>query len=130
MLKAKTKIIRVAGKLKEIVTVRDEKGKVIQKIINPLMIEFYPRDLMQVIVGSAILAVPVAFTEETWNLGQSLPLINVIGVFAISLMFISSFVYYNFYRNNIKGHIRQFIKRVGLIYFVSFFGFVLYIYVL
>ena len=122
MSKTKTEreVIRVGGKLKEIVTVEDDKGKILHKIISPLMVEFYPRDLMQVIIGSAILAIPVAFTEETWNLGSTLPLFNVLSIMAISLIFISTFVYYNFYRNNIKGHKDEFVKRVLSIYFVSF----------
>ncbi|MBT3464755.1 hypothetical protein HN451_07205, partial [archaeon] len=41
-LETKRKIIRVDGRLREIITVFDNKGKILQKIINPVMIEFYP----------------------------------------------------------------------------------------
>ena len=98
-LKSKREVVKVAGRLREIVTVLDEKGKVVHKIMNPLMIEFRPRDVMQIIVGATILAVPVAFTEETWKLGESLPLFNVISLALVSFLFIAAFVYYNYYRN-------------------------------
>ena len=118
--KIKREVIRVAGKLKEVVSVKDEAGKVIHKMVNPLMVEFYTRDLLQIIVGASILAIPVAFTEETWNLGQTMPLLNVGLIFLISLTFISAFVFYNFYRGKIKNHKKEFLKRVLSIYFVSF----------
>jgi uncharacterized membrane protein len=118
-VKTKRDVVRVSGKLKEIVTVLDESGKVVHKMISPLMVEFYPRDLMQIIVGSTILAIPVAFTEETWNLGESLPMANVLGILGLSVIFIGAFVYYNFYRSNFKEHKKEFIKRIISIYFVS-----------
>ncbi len=117
----KKEVIRVGGKLKEIVFVSDEKGKLLHKIISPLMVEFYARDLIQVMVGSSLLAIPVAFTEETWRLGESLPLMKVFGLMILSLFFISVFVYYNFYKSeHIRKHLNQFIKRVLLTYFLSF----------
>jgi uncharacterized membrane protein len=74
---------------------------------------------MQVIVGASILAVPVAFTEETWTLGSQLPLRNVVGLSAVSMLFIALFVYFNFYRFNFKGHVFEYCKRVVAIYLVS-----------
>ncbi len=118
-LKTKRDIITVAGRLREIVTVKDEGGKVIHKIMNPLMIEFKPRDVMQIIVGASILAVPVAFTEETWRLGETLPLINIFSITILSLLFISAFVYYNYYRNGMKEHYTEFFKRTVSVYFIS-----------
>ncbi len=119
-LQTKRKIIRVDGKLREIITVFDTKGKVLQRIVNPVMLEFYPRDLVQVIVGASILAVPVAFTEETWKLGETLPLLNIILLLLLSIVFISSFVYYNYYRNKMKEHRNQFFKRIFSTYVMSF----------
>ena len=115
------KLVRIAGKLKEIVTVKDVAGRVLQKIVHPVMVEFYPRDLIQVIVGATILAIPVAFTEETWNLGEKLPIGNVLLLALLSLLFISIFVYYNYYRaQNIREYLDEFIKRAALTYVASF----------
>lgn len=112
-------IKRIGGYLHRVVPVVDATGKVLNYTLKPLMIEFKPRDVMQVVVGASLLSVPVAFTEETWVLGQELPLENVIGLSALSILFIGLFVYYNFYRFNFKGHGLEFVKRINGIYFIS-----------
>jgi uncharacterized membrane protein len=119
-LKTQRQTIRVAGRLKEVVTVRDEKGTILHKLMSPIMVEFYARDVMQVVVGATILAIPVAFTEETWNLGMSLPLGNVLAILGVSLVFIASFVYYNFYKGRMHGNKDEFVKRVVSTYVISF----------
>lgn len=119
--KLETTIKRIGGYLHRVVPVFDSAGKIINYTLSPLMVEFRPRDLMQVVVGASILAVPVAFTEETWKLGESLPTKNVLMLSAISLLFISGFVYFNFYRYNLKEHVFQFFKRTLAIYLFSLF---------
>lgn len=117
--KPETKVKRIGGYLHHVIPVFDSAGKIINYSLTPLMVEFRPRDLMQVIVGAAILAVPVAFTEETWNLGESLPMKNTLLLSVLSLLFIAGFVYFNFYRYNFKEHVFEFLKRVICIYFFS-----------
>lgn len=117
--KSKREFIRVGGFLREIITVYDKTGKVIHKAITPLMLEFRPRDAMQIIVGATILAIPIGFTEEVWNLGETLPLGNVLGLGAISILFLSLFVYYNYYRRNFRGHEIEFTKRVVATYIMT-----------
>lgn len=119
-LEAKRKIVRVAGRLREIVTVKDDKGNILQKVMRPLMLEFYPRDIVQVIVGATLLAVPVAFTEEVWNLGASLPLANALMILGLSVAFIAVFVYFNYYKNDVKQHWQHFLKRIVATYLFSF----------
>lgn len=95
-----------------------EMRKMFNLIRHPL--EFRPRDVMQLIVGAAILAVPVGFTEETWRLGDTLPIGNIFGLLAISLIFISLFVYYNYYRHHFEEQWDECIKRVISTYLVAF----------
>jgi uncharacterized membrane protein len=110
---------RIGGYLHRVVPIRDATGKVLNYTLKPLMIEFKPRDVMQVVVGASLLSIPVAFTEETWVLGAELPLLNVIGLSALSLLFIGLFVYYNFYRFSFRGHALEFMKRVLGTYVIS-----------
>ncbi len=117
--KPKISVRRVGGYLHRVVPIVDSAGKVLNYALSPLMVEFRPRDLMQVIVGASILAVPVAFTEETWNLGATLPLNNVVGLSALSLLFIALFVYFNFYRFAFRGQAVEYCKRVISIYIFS-----------
>lgn len=117
--KMDTKIKRIGGYLHRVVPIFDNAGKIINYSLTPLMVEFRPRDLMQVIVGASILAVPVAFTEETWKLAEILPLKNVISLSALSLFFIASFVYFNFYRFTFKKHVIEYFKRIIAVYILS-----------
>ncbi|TMM53174.1 DUF2391 family protein [Maribacter algarum] len=112
-------IKRIGGYLHRIVPIADKSGEIISYALKPLMLEFKPRDIMQVIIGSALLAIPVSLTEEAWNLGKSLPIINVSIIAIISLILVSVFVYFNFYRVTLKGYVTDYIKRVLGTYIIS-----------
>lgn len=112
-------IKRIGGYLHRVVPIMDASGKVLSYALKPLMVEFRPRDLFQVIVGASILAIPVAFTEETWDLGEKLPLNNVLMLGGLSIVFIACFVFFNFYRFTFKDHRFEYIKRVFATYVVS-----------
>jgi len=115
----KTTIERIGGYLHRVVPIADKSGEIISYALKPLMVEFKPRDLIQVAVGSAILAVPMALTEEGWNLGRDLSLNRILVLSFLSVLFISVFVFYNFYRHNFKGHVLSFFKRVIGTYLIS-----------
>lgn len=112
-------IKRIGGYLHKVVPISDKSGKVINYVLKPFMVEFKPRDVFQVIVGAALLAVPVALSEEAWDLGERLPLQNVLLLALLSMFFISSFVYFNTYRFNLKGNTFEYIKRVVCTYLLS-----------
>ncbi|MCR9290946.1 MAG: DUF2391 family protein [Bacteroidetes bacterium] len=113
-------IKRIGGYLHRVVPIADKSGEIISYALKPLMLEFKPRDIMQVIIGSALLAIPVSLTEEAWNLGESLPIINVSIIAMVSLILVSVFVYFNFYKVTLKGYVIDFIKRVLGTYLISF----------
>ena len=119
-VKVKKEVIRLNGHLHEITT-HSHKGKILHKVVTPLMVEFHPRDLLQIMIGATILAIPVGFTEETWNLGEILPLSNVLTILGVSILFIATFVYYNYYKHQaLRKHWGEYIKRVIATYVVSF----------
>jgi len=117
--KVKYTIKRIGGYLHKIVPIVDNTGKVIQTVISPLMVELKPKDILQIIVGATILAIPVGLTEETWILAQQLKMRNVLLLGFVSISFISLFVYFNFYRFHLKGYFLEYIKRVIAIYGLS-----------
>lgn len=111
---------RIGGYLYKVVPIMDDAAdKVIDYALTPLMVELRARDVMQIIIGASILAIPVGLTEEAWNLGKEMPMPNVLGLMFVSLFFLSSFIYYNFYRFNLRAHWFSFIKRVLTTYIVS-----------
>lgn len=114
-----TTIKRIGGYLHRVVPIADKSGKIISYALNPLMLEFKPRDIMQVIIGSALLAIPVSLTEEAWNLGETLPISNVLMIAIISIVLISVFVYFNFYKVTLKGYVFDFMKRIIGTYLIS-----------
>ncbi|MGF1483454.1 MAG: DUF2391 family protein [Opitutales bacterium] len=115
----KASLKRINGILQSVTPLVDEAGRVVQWAVSPVMVEFKLKDLLQILVGSSLLAVPVAFTEETWNLGERLPLANVLLLGFISLLIIGAFVYYTFYRVGFRQHFFEYLKRVIAIYGVS-----------
>jgi len=52
-----------------------KKRDVFQKLLH---LEFQLKDVLQVMIGASILSIPVGFTEETWYLGETLPMANII----------------------------------------------------
>ncbi|MCA9400756.1 MAG: DUF2391 family protein [Candidatus Omnitrophica bacterium] len=115
----KFSIKRIGGYLHKVVPIVDGTGKIINNIITPFQVELKPRDILQIIVGAYILAVPVAFTEEVWVLSEQLPIKNVLIIIGISVLFISMFIYYNMYRYALKGNVFEFIKRIVATYGLS-----------
>ena len=118
--KPKTSVQRIGGYLHKVIPIVDSTGKIISHAVSPLKVELRKRDIMQVLVAASILSVPVAFTEETWILGQEMALANVILLGAISIVFIALHVYFNFYRRYLKGNVSEYVKRVIAIYVLSF----------
>lgn len=125
--KAKFTIKRIGGYLHKVTNVVDGTGKVIQSIVTPFQVELKPRDIFQMVVGSYLLCVPVAFTEEVWILSAELPMKNIYYVGGISVFFISCFVYFNTYRYNLKEHVFDFLKRVIATYGVSLLSVALFL---
>jgi len=117
--KVEIKRLGRGGYLHSIIPILDSSGKVIQRVVKPLMVELRIRDVIQIIVGASLLAIPMAYTEETWQLGARLPNSNVIGIAVLSVLFIAIFVYVNFYRFYLKGYLFEYVKRVIVIYLLS-----------
>lgn len=112
-------IKRIGGYLHKIVEIKDVSGKIINTIVSPFMVELKPKDVLQIIVGATILALPVGLTEETWILAQELSFRNVMLLGVLSILFIALFVYFNFYRFNLKKYFFQYLKRVVATYGLS-----------
>ncbi len=115
----KSEIQRINGYLKEVITFLDATGKPIHQVINPVMVELKPRDVLQLFVGSFLIAAPLSFTEEIWTLSKDLPDRNALALVSISLVVVISFIFFNFYRYRMKGHVIEFIKRVVATYLIA-----------
>lgn len=125
-----TEIQRINGYLKEVVTFLDDSGKPMGHVINPLMVELKPRDISQIFVGAFLVASPLCFTEEVWNLSETLKFTNIYYLITASIITVTCFVYFNFYRFKLKGNVVEFIKRIFAIYFVTTLSVVLVLFLI
>lgn len=115
----KTETKRVNGYLKEVITFFDSSGKPISQVVNPLMVELKPRDVLQIFVGAFLIAAPLSFTEEVWQLSISLKRANVYALGGISIVTVTLFIHLNFYRYKLRGHFLDFFKRVLATYLIT-----------
>jgi uncharacterized membrane protein len=90
------------------------------KVMESSKTKFGVKHILQAIVGATLLAIPIGFTEETWRLGETLPLWNIVVLLIISLFFIAIFVYRNFSRNVPNFYWIDMVKRIVVIYILSF----------
>ncbi|MEM7578015.1 MAG: DUF2391 family protein [Planctomycetota bacterium] len=110
---------RLNGHLHRVTPVFDEAGKLLHWATQPVMVEFKPRDIAQVVVGSTILAVPMILSDETIRTAGELTATRIGVVALVSVSFVAAFAYFNFYRTLIKGQVLNFLKRVVLTYVVT-----------
>jgi uncharacterized membrane protein len=111
---------RIGEYLHKVSPLLDESGKVVQYVTSPLMVELHNRDVLQIIVGATLFAIPVGFTQEVWDLGQQLSMGRILTLAAFSIISIAIFVYLNFYRNLLRRYWGQYVKRVVVIYGIAF----------
>lgn len=81
--------------------------------------KFHVKDLSEIIVGSVLLAFPVAVTEEVWNLGKELSGLSSIIIVVASMVFIAWFCYHAYYQSTLKTHWQEFLLRITAVYIVT-----------
>lgn len=126
----KTEVKRINGYLKEVTTFFDSSGQPISHLMNPLMVELKPRDVLQIFVGAFLVASPLCFTEEIWSLSVSLSNTKVFSLGLVSFVTVTAFIYFNFYRFKLKGHIVSFLKRVLATYLITASSVILLLYLI
>ncbi len=114
-------IQRLDGQLYEILTIKDDNGNPVQTFEIPLKVELKLQDVMEIIVGASILAVPVAFTEEVWNMGDQLHWYNVLMLILVCLFFMGGFIYFKSYRKHLDMYKGEFYKRVFSTFLLAVF---------
>lgn len=76
-------------------------------------------DVVQIIIGAFTIAVPISFTEEVWEIAETLPLLNLSLTVALSIFFLSLYAYQNVFQGNIKSRILVFVFRILVAYFAT-----------
>lgn len=118
MKKINSELKRVNGYLKEVVTIFDASGKPVSQVLNPVMVELKSRDIFQLLAGSFIIASPLCFTEEVWKLSEEMSNEGAMLIGVVSFVLITCYIYFNFYRNRLRGFVAEFVKRVLATYVI------------
>ena len=80
---------------------------------------FNLEDAGQIFVGAFALAVPISFSVEAWQLGESLPTANLALLFLLSCLFLSIYAFESVYQRNINGRVTEFISRIVIAYILT-----------
>lgn len=87
------------------------------KIANWL--SFNLEDASQIAIGAFALAVPVSFSEEAWRLGETLPFLNLLLLFLLSVFFLSFYAYESVFQGKIKYRALVFGFRIVIAYVIA-----------
>jgi uncharacterized membrane protein len=82
-------------------------------------ISFNLEDASQVAIGAFALAVPISFSEEAWQLGETLPVVNLLAIFILSIFFLGLFAFGSVFQGNIKYRVPVFLWRIAIAYIVA-----------
>jgi len=115
-----SRVHRVDGRLHLVHHVTDDKGNSIATVTGPLKVEFRLEDLGQLVAGACVMALPVALTEEVWNLGETLSIGRALLILGFSILVLAGFIWGLFYGNRIVEFRGHFLKRAVSAYMVTF----------
>ncbi|WP_372751930.1 DUF2391 family protein [Labilibaculum sp.] len=76
-------------------------------------------DVIQVLVGSSALTIPVAFSEESWRLSETLPPFNLLVIFLLSLFFINIYSFQGIFQGQVKHRLSHFLFRTLIDYGIT-----------
>jgi uncharacterized membrane protein len=76
-------------------------------------------DIGQISIGAFVLAVPISFSEEAWNIGGTLPFPNLVMVFLLSIGFLALFAYQSVFQGRVIHRLIVFIIRIMIAYSIA-----------
>jgi len=76
-------------------------------------------DIAQIIIGAAVLAVPISFSEEAWVSAITLPLPNLLLVVLLSFGFLTLYSYQSLFQASVKNRLFIFVFRICLAYLLT-----------
>ncbi|MGB7997104.1 MAG: DUF2391 family protein [Photobacterium halotolerans] len=82
--------------------------------------KFNAEDLGQIVIGAFALGVPISFSEEAWQLSESLPLLNLSVLVVLTLAFMGLYAYQSMFGQNIRKRVPVFLARVLGAYLITY----------
>jgi uncharacterized membrane protein len=84
-----------------------------------MKLTFNSEDASQIFVGAFAIAVPTAFSQDAWLLGETLPIKNLIMLLVLSLIFLAGYTYESVFQRNIKARKLLFFARIIIAYIIT-----------
>ncbi|RXJ97415.1 hypothetical protein CRV00_00850 [Malaciobacter molluscorum] len=82
-------------------------------------LRFNLEDISQLIIGAFALCVPICFSQEAWNIAETLPELNLILLAILTIFFLSFYVYGSIFQSNIKSRFLVFLFRIIIAYLIT-----------
>jgi uncharacterized membrane protein len=76
-------------------------------------------DIGQITIGAFVLAVPISFSEEAWNFGETLHFPNLVLLFILSLGFLALYAHQSVFQGRIVHRHMVFILRIIIAYIIA-----------
>jgi len=76
-------------------------------------------DISQIVIGASVMAIPIAFSEELWEFGETLPTFNIIMLAILSIAIQFFYTYFSIFEGKEKRHF-NIVFRVCLNYILTF----------
>ena len=80
---------------------------------------FNSEDASQIAIGAFSLAMPIAFSQEAWDMAISLPWYNILLLAVLSIFFLSHYTYFSLFQGIVRHRISSYIIRVALAYMIT-----------
>jgi uncharacterized membrane protein len=100
--------------------VTDENGNKMATVTGPLKVEFRLQDLVQLVAGACVMAMPIALTEEVWNLGEALSIGRTLLILIFSIFSLAAFIWGLFCGKHIMEFRWHFLRRAVSAYLITF----------
>ena len=97
--------------------------------MNTIFEKINLEDISQIVIGAAVMAIPIAFSEELWEFGETLPAFNIFLLVIISLIIQLFYTYFSLFQGREKRY-SLIVFRVLLNYALTFMTVAIILFVL
>lgn len=77
-------------------------------------------DVSQIVIGASVMAIPIAFSEELWRFGETLPSFNLTLLVLLSFIIQTLYIYSSLFQGKEKSTL-LIVSRVIINYIITFF---------
>lgn len=77
---------------------------------------FNAEDASQIVIGALAVSMPIAFTQEAWEMARTLSLVNILGLLMMSLCLVAHYVYASTFQSQVERRFTDYLFRIFIAY--------------